>query len=583
MTDELRVVSGADARRFIDRLGRLVESPLAWQVAGLLIGLAVVDILHLTGAGKATYATLVVMGFDPDRARLIEALTFAALGAGAAAIVTGRHVAAILVAFASVAMVVGRAFFEETIISLGGAVPHAAYDPAGWIRLGLAAGHTFVKDVSAALSGHPVQSGFDPVGYVATVLSLAVMTLAIGWSATVLSREVRRWLRAGAGLVRDASRRRAIGRREAIRTALPVVAVVLVLVALPTFADMINYTPDVAMTHQGMAAAVPLVGGAAAPAVGSSSAEPAVVGGTTTSATTSRGPLPTGIVTPATAISAAQSWKATAPAGHGTVQLFSFPSPWVGGNYTQSRVWVYLPAGYATSPQRYPTVYLVPWDLAHWELGAHLTTTLDTLISKGSIPPMIVVFMDLNGGPFPNSECANSFDGRQHADTYVSDTVVQWVDTHFRTIASAAARTIMGFSQGAFCAANLQMRHPDVFANAISFSGYFVAGFRSGDTVNAWRPWGNDPTTIAANSPVKVAAALPQTERQKLFVVLSADPSEKLYGSQAVAYASVLQKNGYATDLLWNSLGHAWVEVRTELPQALQAVAERMVATGVLR
>ncbi len=597
MTDDLTGVSaGADAPRFVDRLGRVADSSLVIQVAGVVIGLLVVDLLHLAGAGRDTYATLTVMGFDPDRARLIEALTFAALASGAAALVTARRAGPIVAAFLAVAVVFGRAFFEETIVSLGASIPHVAYDPGGWLSLMVAAGRAFLRALQDWAVGPAAHTGFDPIGWIATVLALFVVTLASGWAAAVLFLEVRRWLRAGVMLATDARHGRPVDRRHAVRTVAPILAVALALVALPTFADMINYTPDVAMTHQGIAEAVPLAGGATGASATSSAVSGqgapagAAAGGTPTgsvsgagSGSTPGGQLPPGIVTPASALSAARPWASRPPKGTGSIVPAALPAPWVGGNYTQSHLWVYLPAGYAASAQRYPTMYLVPWDLAHWQLGAHMTTLLDSLIAKGSIPPMIVVFIDLNGGPFPNSECANSYDGRQHADTFVSSTVVAWVDQHFRTIPEASARTIMGFSQGAFCAANLQMRHPDVFANAIVFSGYFVAGFRTGDTVNAWRPWGNDPATIAANSPTKVAATIPAAVRPTLFAVLAAQPDEAIYGAQATAYAAELKRLGYPTDLLWNSLGHAWVEVRTELPPALEAVAARMVETGVIR
>jgi len=597
MTEDLpSVSSGADARRRAAQRGRMVGSPLVPQIAGIVVGLAVVELAHLVGAGRDAYATLTVMGFDPDRARLIEALTFAALASGAGALATARRAGPIVVAFLAVAIVFGRAFFEETILSLGGSVPHAAYDPSGWLDLALAAARTFLQASWDGVWGHAAPTGFDPVGWVATVLALVVATLASGWAAAVLSLEIRRWLRAGVALTMDARLRHPIDRRQAARAILPIVALALVLVSLPTLADMINYTPDVAMTHQGIAESVPLTGGAGPggpPSTGPAGAVPAggATGGSAgTGSGGASGPAagggespPAGIVTPASALSSARPWAARPPKGTGSIQATALPAPWVGGNYTQSHVWVYVPAGYAASARRYPTLYLVPWDLAHWQLGAHMTTLLDTLIARGSIPPMIAVFIDLNGGPFPNSECANSYDGRQHADTFVADTVVSWVDQHYRTIPDARARTIAGFSQGAFCAANLQMRHPGTFANAISFSGYFVAGFRSGDTVNAWRPWGSDPATIAANSPVQVSATIPAAIRQTLFVVLSAQPDETIYGAQAVGYAADLKKLGYPTDVLWNALGHAWVAVRAELSPALEAVAARMAETGVLR
>ena len=249
---------------------------------------------------------------------------------------------------------------------------------------------------------------------------------------------------------------------------------------------------------------------------------------------------------------------------------------------TASTVWVYLPAGYQGATARYPVVYTVPWDLTHWTMGIHVTALLDQAISNGSLPPEIVVFANLAGGPFPNSECANSFDGRERADTYVSSTLVHYVDGHFRTIVNADARTIAGFSQGGFCAANLLMRHPDVFHQAVIFAGYFEAGLSSGETVNSWMPFGHVAAVVAANSPMQTAGELPASVRARLFVVMSAQPDLGIFGQQASRFARVLADNGYATDLIWNQLGHAWKAVRLEFVPALQAVAEREVLTGAL-
>jgi enterochelin esterase-like enzyme len=340
------------------------------------------------------------------------------------------------------------------------------------------------------------------------------------------------------------------------------------------------------MTKGGLGAAAPLVGPAPqAPLDVPAGAGPAVAS-TRDSASGGSGSqggraIASGVV-PAAAVSTARPWLAARPTGNGSIVTATLPSPWVGGHISESSVWAYLPPGYAGGAARYPFVYAVPWDFAHWQLGIHITSMLDQEITSGVIPPVIVVFVDLSGGVFPVSECADSYTGVERADTYVSRTVVAWADRMLRTIGDPRARTIMGFSQGGFCAANLLMRHPDVFGNAVVFSGYFVAGLYSGDTVNAWRPFGQVPSVLAANSPIDVAPTLPATVRHRLFVVLSAQPTEQLYGPQAMAFTRVLERGGFNVDLLWTPLGHAWAAVRAEMPAALEALGGRMVADGVL-
>ena len=533
------------SRRAVRLRPRVTHAALA-VAAGLLTILAV----NASGALGGGNAALQVMGFDPDRATLIMALTVAALAAMASAATSGMRAIPIAMAF---------------------------------VALGLLFGPTFLAETSAALAVHGT-TGFRPGGWAATLVALLAAGLATGWSMATLAREMRRWLLAGWLLVVEVAVRRdhpRPTRRHVVLAIVPIALLALVVASLPTFADMINYTPDVAMTGGGFAAAPPLVGGDGA--AGSGGAET----GTGTSAGSGTAGAPVATAPPAAitanAVSNARPWAAHPPSGQGRVVEFTLPAPWTGTRVTRTPVWLYLPPGYDSATQRYPVVYTVPWDLSHWALGIHVQALLDQAIAQGTIPPTIVAFVDLAGGPFPNSECANSYDGREHADTYVSKTVVDYVDANYRTIASADARTIAGFSQGGFCAANLLLRHPTVFHQAVIFAGYFVAGLVSGETVNAWEPWGHVPSVVAANSPMDTATQLAPSVRRQLFVVLADQPDVGVFGQQAAAFANVLKREGYPADFLWNQYGHAWKGVRLEVIPALEAVSAREVRTGVLQ
>ena len=397
-----------------------------WRpLLGAGAGLGVILALEASGSVAGMGAALQVMGFDPDRAMLITGLTVAALAAGLGALVSGRRGMPMAIAFVALADIFGTTFLTETSAAL------AVRGPAG----------------------------FSPGGWSATLLTLVVVGLVTGWSMVTLAIEVRRWLLAGWDLTRDAL---AAGprdghsptRRRLVRTFVPIAIVVLVVGALPTFADMINYTPDVAMTGGGFAQAPPLVGGGGS----STAAGTGPTGVSAQAATVASAPPAT--VAPL-AVAAARPWASHPPSGQGRVVQFKLPAPWTGGRVTRTSVWLYLPPGYDAGTARYPVIYTVPWAFTNWDLGIHVKALLDQAITQGTVPPSIVAFIDLAGGPYPNSECADSFSGLEHADTYVSTSVTAYVDSHFRTIATANARTIAGFSQGGFCAANLLLRHPD--------------------------------------------------------------------------------------------------------------------------
>lgn len=56
-------------------------------------------------------------------------------------------------------------------------------------------------------------------------------------------------------------------------------------------------------------------------------------------------------------------------------------------------------------------------------------------------------------------------------DSYVSDELVSYIDTHYKTISSAEGRAISGLSMGGHGALWLTIRHPNIFGAAGSMSG----------------------------------------------------------------------------------------------------------------
>jgi S-formylglutathione hydrolase FrmB len=62
-------------------------------------------------------------------------------------------------------------------------------------------------------------------------------------------------------------------------------------------------------------------------------------------------------------------------------------------------------------------------------------------------------------------------DPRSRYETYVGTEVVTYVDAHFRTIATRAARAITGLSMGGFGALHIALDRPDEFGAAGSISG----------------------------------------------------------------------------------------------------------------
>ncbi len=271
-------------------------------------------------------------------------------------------------------------------------------------------------------------------------------------------------------------------------------------------------------------------------------------------------------------------WLAWRPSGIGQVVDATFAGPWTQGSAT-TWVTIYTPPGYSTkSSRRYPVLYEAPYAYSHWNRAANLSNQLDALIDSGQMPPAIVVAMTTAGGPYATSECTNSYDRREWFDTYVAQTVVPWVDSHYRTIVESRARAVFGASQGGYCAAALAARHPHLFGTSLVYSGYFHAG---GVGPPSTLPFGTDQSFIDAASPDALIFDMTRVTRANLYYILVAKSSQPLYGEEAVRFDKLLTQAGMTHKFIESAVPHGWAQVRAEFAAGMEAWAARMVSQGV--
>jgi enterochelin esterase-like enzyme len=345
-------------------------------------------------------------------------------------------------------------------------------------------------------------------------------------------------------------------------------------VAGPVFGDMVNYTPDMHMRDGSVA--VPGLVGAAGNGAGYVPAGKGV-GAAWGSVPTGPVRLPS-VTTSNGAIAMVAPWLAWRPTGSGKVIRTAFPAPWVDGTSTTANVMVVEPPEYDASPgRRYPVVYEAPNPAGGW------APQIDSFFTTGEAPAELMVYIQSGGGPFADSECVNSADGREQFERFVVQTVVPWVDAQFRTIASPAARTIEGGSQGGFCAPMLLLRHPDVFGQGIALSGYYTAGIRSAQTVNAALPFGGNTALMQAYSPADIAPKLAPAIRSRIYLVLAGLPSQPFFGQQLQSFAAELDRVGIAHSVIDDDLGHTWIGFERDLPIALRLVGLRQTSLGLFR
>jgi enterochelin esterase-like enzyme len=149
------------------------------------------------------------------------------------------------------------------------------------------------------------------------------------------------------------------------------------------------------------------------------------------------------------------------------------------GESLDRAVAVYLPPDYDKSTQRYPVLYLLhgyTGDERGWmnPSYADLSETMDSLIRKNTIQPLIVVmpnaFNRFGGSFYVNSVLSGNWE-----DFIVRD-LVTYIDAHYRTLPVAASRGIAGHSMGGYGALRIGMEHPDEFSVAYGMSACCVMG-----------------------------------------------------------------------------------------------------------
>jgi S-formylglutathione hydrolase FrmB len=167
-------------------------------------------------------------------------------------------------------------------------------------------------------------------------------------------------------------------------------------------------------------------------------------------------------------------------AGQGRVITDSVSSPGlaenvVGDSPVRSTL-VYLPPSYQRdATRRYPAVYLLHGATSvpeEWVDGTYqgfdIRIALDSLVTAGAIPELIVVMPNANNavgaGFYANSAATGNW-----GDFVVQD-LVRHVDGRYRTDPRASKRALVGHSMGGFGAFNLGFDHPDVFGLVYAIS-----------------------------------------------------------------------------------------------------------------
>lgn len=197
---------------------------------------------------------------------------------------------------------------------------------------------------------------------------------------------------------------------------------------------------------------------------------------------------------------------------HGQVREIWYYSKVTG---TWRHALVYTPPNYDTQTNvRYPAMYLqhgAGEDETGWTKQGHANFILDNLIATGSSKPMILVMAygyarragqpapDLTGKPFGSPEMRRAMQEMFQAfEDDLTEVLVPFVDSHFRTMADRDHRAMAGLSMGGAQTFQITFDHLDMFSYIGGFSGAgLIFGNQKLDLKTAYNGAMADPAAFA--------------------------------------------------------------------------------------
>lgn len=169
---------------------------------------------------------------------------------------------------------------------------------------------------------------------------------------------------------------------------------------------------------------------------------------------------------------------------HGEVHQLEYYSPVRQKNIN---VWVYTPAGYAQSKEKYPVLYLQHGggeDETGWVNQGKTNYIMDNLISEGKAKKMIIV---MTNGTFniPGAPFGYSIEGMKPFEKEMTETLIPFIEKNFRVKTDRANRAMAGLSMGGGQTFFIGLQHTELFAHLGVFSTGVYGGIREAGNFDA--------------------------------------------------------------------------------------------------
>ena len=216
----------------------------------------------------------------------------------------------------------------------------------------------------------------------------------------------------------------------------------------------------------------------------------------------------------------------------------------------ERRMTIYTPADYEGSKRRYPVLYLLHGmggDEEAWIATGRVAEIMDNLIAEGKAEPMIVVMTNgctkhVSAPGFSHEGMwtpymSGSMDGSFEA---MFPSIVEWVDSNYRTIRKADSRAIAGLSMGGFHSMQISKEYPEMF----DYVGLFSAAiFRGKEGVATYE---------------NLESKLERQFSGDLKLYWIAIGNEDFLYDENVKYRELLDDKGYKYEYRESGDGHIW-------------------------
>ncbi|MFN8241511.1 MAG: alpha/beta hydrolase-fold protein [Bacteroidales bacterium] len=250
---------------------------------------------------------------------------------------------------------------------------------------------------------------------------------------------------------------------------------------------------------------------------------------------------------------------------HGNVSKVWYKSSVLG---IDRRLYVYTPAGYENSKNRYPVFYLLHGaggDEDAWTNMGRAAQIMDNLIAQGKAVPMLVVMTNgnANQSAAQNDVTPVPSDGSQGMAAYtryagkfeehlVKD-VVPFIEKNYRVQTDRSSRAIAGLSMGGGHTQTITNNNPGMF----DYIGVFSMGLMNFGQQN------QDANKLAEERSMKVEA-LKKSGFKLYWIGVGKD--DFLYQS-VVTLRSDLDKHGFRYTYRETTGGHTWANWRIYLSE----------------